>query len=228
MPEALIITSPSAMSAPLPDTPFLQLRGERIVLTSDGFSGAAANFGGRITDAALGGARVPWKLAGPADSWRTNGTGRLALGASTSGTFFAYLPLGTAAANRDVELSLRIMELPTANLSLDLFRDSEGSTDSQKMRLTIAPNGSATFVYSAPTDSAPISGTGFTVAPGDTISFRYNTKTNAYAFRSNGVIGREGTWTPPRPLSGTMFGIAGTTNMTAGALDDFKLTETII
>lgn len=232
MADALIITAPAAMSAPLPNTPILALRGDVVVRASDGFSGAAVSLGGRAVDAAAGGPQVSWQVDGPSDCWVTTGNGRLSYGPATGGTFCVYIPSGESAANREVEVSVRVLEVPSANTHLDLFRDVVGATASRKMRLSLSNTGSITFSYSAPSASgeAETVGSGFTYGAGDVLAVRYNTKTGAYRIRKNGATVREGTYIPaaPRTLTGTIFGIAGSNGMSAGVLDDFKITETII
>lgn len=230
MADALIITSPASMTAPLPGTPLLTLRGDVTTIASDGFSGAAAPLAGRVPDAISGGGRKPWKVEGAGSAWVTSG-GRLVASPDSSGTYFAYFDSGSTAANREVQLSVRVTELPSAAVYLDLFRDSL-SSDSRKMRLLLAVSGSVALSYSAPSasgETVSISGANFGYAAGDSLGLQYNTKTNAWAVYKNGVSVRDGIFTGlPRPLTGTMFGIAGTAGMSAGVLDDFKITETII
>lgn len=219
MANALIITAPSAMTAPLAGTPKLRLSGDRFILSSDGFSGASGTLAGRVSDAVLGGSPAVWQSASDA-ILTVNGSGSVVPN-STPGGFFNYI-YSAGGPQREIEVSLKITTRFSTTLWLDLFRD----VASRKMRLELASTGGS-IVYSASVDSAVVPNSRFSFADGDTVRFRYNTRTGKAQVWVNEAEVVSVVYVPPVPVTGGRFGIAGLASST-GALDNFVLAETIL
>lgn len=135
MDGSLILTAPTAMTAPLPDTPVLRLRGERYTFRSDTFTGAAATtLAGRTSDARLGGDREIWNTSQPA-AFGTDGT-RLVPGATDADSFASLTrPPGV------VEVSAVVSTLPVGGkIWLVAARDAVAGPTNQ-VRADIDPDG---------------------------------------------------------------------------------------
>lgn len=228
MAQALILTAPAALTNPLPDTPILPLVGDRLVLTSDGFSGPAGSFTGRTADAAMGGKALPWNSAGSGEILKIDGAGRAAGFSTAAGNFFNYIE-APAAMPREIELALTLVAKASAasQFYVDLFRDNTNSATSRKLRMILTQT-ALVLVDSNAGASTTIPGTNIPTAAGDRITLGYNTRTGALKISVNGAPRAAVTFRPATPYTGTMFGFAGGADIAGLLLDSFSLTETVI
>lgn len=222
--SALIITAPQAMTAPLPGTPTLKLVGDKVVLTSDGFSGPAGGFAGRTADTSKGGSPLKWSTIGDTHV-RIDGAGRAAAVGAVDGNWFHHFSLpGTGP--RQVEVGFTLVSKTAANsLFLDLFRDTT-TTASRRLRLTLTTT-TATVVDMQGTSSTTVPGSGFAIANGDRLRISYNTKLGTIQIVVNDIPRAPLTYLPASPFTGTLFGIAGG-DVTGAVMDDFTVTETLL
>lgn len=221
MTTSLILTAPSAMTAPLAGTPKLRLVGDKEMFTSDGFSGATTTtLNGRTTDVAFGGTAKTWvsTLSGALGV----ANGKLVPGSATSGAFFSYLSLSSAAA--EMACTVKVDTLPSAVLNLDLFRDTS-ATVSNKLRFAIQTNGSV-IVYHSTTSANTSLSMDFAFAPGDTIGIRMNNITGTVTTLKNGV--EIMTKTGQVTYAGSLVGLAGSAGYSALAIDSLKLESTVL
>lgn len=228
MVNALVLTAPSAMTNPLPGTPVLRVPGERMILTSDGFSGPAGSFSGRTTDTAAGGAPMVWGSTADS-SFRINGSGAAAAVSGVGPAWFQYITVPGSSARRDIEMGVTIRRpLATGNqLYLDMFRDVTDGATSTKLRALFTPTA---FLI---TDGQPGNSTNLAPAvpykTGDTIRLRYNTNTGALRATVNDAPVVSLTWFPAKRYSGELFGIAAiAADMSGFELDNFILAETVL
>lgn len=222
MSNALILTSPGAMTAPLPGTPVMRLSGDRIILTSDGFSGSG-NLNGRLTDAALGGEQLDWGSVNTAAAASVSG-GYARLNPASAATFFYFhtMPQATRAA----EIGLTMRETFAPGLYVDLFRDVTSAPESSKLRMTLRPSTASSVMFASPEGNTEITGATFNAVPGDNVRMSYNIKTRALRVLVNDVVKVSLTYTPPKTITGLLAGIAGSAGAT-GSLDNFTLTEIV-
>lgn len=223
MVDALILTAPAAMTAPLPGTPKLRLPGDRLILTSDGFSGSGS-LNDRITDAALGGEQMDWGSAAAHAAVTVSGGYARLDGASTA-TFFYYMTMPQAV--RAAEIGLTMRETFAPGLYVDLFRDVTSAPNSSKLRMTLRNSGASSVMFSAPdTGNTEIPGATFNTAPGDNVRLSYNIKTRALRVLVNDAVKVSLNYTPPKTMTGLLSGIAGVAGAT-GEIDNFTLTELV-
>lgn len=222
MANALILTAPAAMSAPLAGTPILRLPGDAITLTSDTFTGATATtLAGRYTDAGMGGSALPYQLM-VADSYGIK-NGTLVPGA---GNLASAALVELAPRPRDLTASIRIRALDTAAGStpsnyLQIRRSTVASPQSQ-IRVAFSAGNASLYTATALVPEL-VAGSVTPITAGDVIAIReYDGLVEMY---KNGVLMKSAKF-----ASGTFPGAYAGIASAAGAsfaLDDFKITETI-
>lgn len=224
MDNSLIITTPQAMTAPLPNTPKLRLSGDSFVLTSDTFSGAnTSTLAGRVSDAARGGAPIPYELlATTEDAWKISGS-TLAAGVNP-GSSAALLPL-PAARSKDVTASVRIVSLPaggTPSVSLLVRRDKVSGSQNQ-VRVTFNSTSMQLYTHVGGVQTT-VSGALVPVAPGDVVGLReYD---GLIQMVKNGEIVWAGQ-NAPGTFIGNYAGFASFSGAAGFAFDDFTVIETL-
>lgn len=133
MSNALILTAPQAMTAPLPGTPTLRMVGDRYVLASDNFTGSNVDpITARISNAYSGGTQRPWQLA-LSGGFAINSN---ALRASTTPQANSMLLELPAAA--DLTVSARVDALPTSGAVAIICRRNALSGMTEQLRLLIS------------------------------------------------------------------------------------------
>lgn len=225
MTNALILTAPSALTNPLPNTPKLRMPGDTFVLTSDSFSGGSNGpISTRVTDCALGGSPMVWA---------TNDTpslvvedGRLKYGARTRSSL-TWLDVGDIDLDCEIRVSLTLVSMQSAGaLYFDMFRDNDHASQSTKLRATLSSNGWS-FQHSDPVAaSTTIPGAGMPVVAGANYEFRYNNRTGTLTTMVNGV--QQGVFETGRKYSGRWFGLAVGADIPGFVMDNYKLTQMML
>lgn len=222
MSSTLVLTAPTTLTAPLPGTPKLKLRGDTFVLTSDSFNSAnVAALSTRTTDAAMGGEALPYTFLTPA-GFGIN-SGRLVRG-TTEGNATAVVQL-PATRSKDVTASCKILATPTASsprLYLIVRRDNPTGSPQSQVRLGIGETSMSLNLY-IDGASTTVSGSNIGVTAGDTVGVReYN---GLVQMLINGTVVKE-----YRYSAGTFtgdyagFAVGGSEPF---AVDEFSVTETI-
>ena len=224
MPQALILTAPQSLTAPLPDTPILRLAGDVVTLTSDTFTGGnVSTLLGRSTDAKLGGTPMRYECLDPA-SWAIT-DGQLTKGPSTrtNSSALVELPAGI----KDLTVSVKVTSMPVQTLAgpamyLQLRRDNMPQPRTQ-LRLGLYATGSyALSTQIASTSQVYVPGTTKPYALGDTIAVReyaglveiFRNGTKEISVQVDPVF--TGNWAGLNTVDPSAFGF-----------DNFKITETI-
>lgn len=225
MTNALILTAPSALTNPLPNTPKLRVPGDTFVLTSDSFTGGSNGpISSRVTDCALGGSPMVWA---------TNDTpslliedGRLKYGARTRSSL-TWLDIAGIDLDSEIRVSFKLVSLQSAGaVYFDMFRDNDHASQSTKLRGTLSSNGWS-FQHSDPvTASVTIPGAGMSIVVGANYEFRYNNRTGTLTTVVDGV--QQGVFETGRKYSGHWFGFALGTDVPGFAVDNYKLTQMML
>lgn len=214
MPQALIITAPTVLSAPRPNTPAIVIPGQ--VLYSDGFGGAdVASIVGRALDQQAGGLPATWAWDGSAgQALLAIVTGTLRKGAGT-GTFTQLHPVGRA----NYEASLKVVTPPTGtdSIYIDGHRASvsaASTTDTERVQITGATARLTRRVGGVSTPRAY-----FPFAADDRVGIRFVDKTVALTINGVAVDSYE----VNTALPGSFAGLAGVGTATGFILDDWLI-----
>lgn len=215
MDNALVLTAPSAMSAPLKDTPILRIKGDRYIVTSDSFAGSdAATLAGRFTDAALGGAAQGWAASVPAGFGVA--AGRLVPGAQAADSFAAVpLPTGT------VEVAARVHKASANLIWLVACRDALAGAANQ-VRVAIDATGAQIVHMLAGYPSAGL-GPKFPLTAGAEVRLKLEGKTATLSIDGTRMFVGD----LPAPCPGALCGIARSSTATDFSIDNFTVTTTV-